>query len=363
MGRHEVHHAEPEGRLQPPLPLRCRRQGTPATHQGTVGGHGRPGLRQEAEARHHRLQRAASPAAQPLCREHQQRQADTPRQRAGRALWQALRHGTATLRQIPGADGAPQHRPDQRCQWQASEPADGHRSLGGLSAAHLRERHHQGCRRHDGPLLQDGEARWLRSAEEISHGGLCLRRSSRPQRGCLVALGQPFVGDIYGPEGLRALHPRQPGIREPRTRLRAGHLPPTRTGGDAGPDAGRGLPAHPALRRYGTSGRARLVIRRLHDHLADAEPSRRIQGGRGRWPRHRLEMVRGDVRRALYGHPREQPRGLCQEQPHRQGQEPEGQVTDHHGLQRCDGGAAALPLVPRCLCEGGYTARFLRLPR
>ena len=42
--------------------------------------------------------------------------------------------------------------------------------------------------------------------------------------------------------------------------------------------------------------RPRLELRRVHDDIACHELSRRVQGGRGRRARDRLEMVRGDVR-------------------------------------------------------------------
>ena len=117
--------------------------------------------------------------------------------------------------------GAPERKPGRDGQGESREPPHGRRPLEGTGFQHPRDyqRLHQGRRRSDRPVLQDGTARRVRFHQKIPRRGVCIRRSSCPQRTGILALGNARMGSLHGTVGLCALHPGQPGQRMARTGL------------------------------------------------------------------------------------------------------------------------------------------------
>ena len=109
------------------------------------------------------------------------------------------------------------------------------------------------------------------------------------------------LGDVYGTEGLCRLCAGQQGHFQQRRRIREGDPPSVRTGRDGRPDGRSEDAPQPPVCRCRPHWCPRMELRRIHDHIAHDQLSGDIQGGSGRWPGDRLEMVRGNVWRKIYG--------------------------------------------------------------
>ena len=97
------------------------------------------------------------------------------------------------------------------------------------------------------------------------------------------------------------------------------------------------------LRNSHAHWHSRLEFRRIYDNIDADKPQQRVPRGRGGRPRVRLEPLRGDVRRALYGHAAGKPRRLCAEPRHRQNRQLARTAACHSRRYRPRGGLAKQP--------------------